>query len=85
MVKSMAELEAVVAEVARSDPWLRDNPVTVTWPGGQFASGAYTEADRPLYGEVGHGPWCLGLPNPPVPTGFVPLRNGTKLDEPGRH
>jgi phospholipid/cholesterol/gamma-HCH transport system substrate-binding protein len=46
---------------------------------------AYTEADRPEYGEVGHGPWCLGLPNPKVPTGFLPLRNGTTLDEPGRH
>jgi phospholipid/cholesterol/gamma-HCH transport system substrate-binding protein len=46
---------------------------------------AYTEADRPQYGEVGHGPWCLGLPNPKVPTGFLPLRNGTPLDEPGRH
>jgi phospholipid/cholesterol/gamma-HCH transport system substrate-binding protein len=46
---------------------------------------AYTEADRPEYGEVGHGPWCLGLPKPKVPTGFLPLRNGTTLDEPGRH
>jgi phospholipid/cholesterol/gamma-HCH transport system substrate-binding protein len=46
---------------------------------------AYTEADRPEYGEVGHGPWCLGLPNPPVPVGFLPLKNGTPLDQPGRH
>jgi phospholipid/cholesterol/gamma-HCH transport system substrate-binding protein len=46
---------------------------------------AYTQADRPEYGEVGHGPWCLGLPNPPVPSVFEPLRNGTHLDEPGRH
>jgi phospholipid/cholesterol/gamma-HCH transport system substrate-binding protein len=46
---------------------------------------AYTAADRPEYGEVGHGPWCLGLPNPKVPTSFLPLRNGTPLDEPGRH
>jgi phospholipid/cholesterol/gamma-HCH transport system substrate-binding protein len=46
---------------------------------------AYTEADRPQYGEIGHGPWCLGLPNPQVPIGFGPLRNGTPLDEPGRH
>jgi len=46
---------------------------------------AYTTADRPEYGEVGHGPWCLGLPDPKVPTGFLPLRNGTPLDEPGRH
>jgi phospholipid/cholesterol/gamma-HCH transport system substrate-binding protein len=46
---------------------------------------AYTAADRPEYGEIGHGPWCLGLPNPPVPATFLPLRNGTHLDEPGRH
>jgi phospholipid/cholesterol/gamma-HCH transport system substrate-binding protein len=46
---------------------------------------AYTEADRPEYGEVGHGPWCLGLPNPKVPSDFLPLRNGTHLDEAGRH
>jgi phospholipid/cholesterol/gamma-HCH transport system substrate-binding protein len=46
---------------------------------------AYTAADRPAYGEIGHGPWCLGLPNPEVPTDFLPLRNGTSLDEPGRH
>ena len=46
---------------------------------------AYTEADRPEYGEVGHGPWCLGLPNPKVPAGFLPLKNGTRLDEPGRN
>jgi phospholipid/cholesterol/gamma-HCH transport system substrate-binding protein len=46
---------------------------------------AYTAADRPEYGEIGHGPWCDGLPNPPVPIGFEPLRNGTPLDEPGRH
>ena len=45
----------------------------------------YTAADRPEYGEIGHGPWCLGLPNPQVPIGFGPLRNGTPLDEPGRH
>jgi phospholipid/cholesterol/gamma-HCH transport system substrate-binding protein len=46
---------------------------------------AYTAADRPQYGEIGHGPWCLGLPNPQVPIGFGPLKNGTPLDEPGRH
>ena len=45
----------------------------------------YTTADRPQYGEIGHGPWCLGLPYPQVPIGFGPLRNGTPLDEPGRH
>jgi acetylornithine deacetylase len=33
------ELEDALAEVCASDPWLRDNPVTVEWWGGQFASG----------------------------------------------
>jgi acetylornithine deacetylase len=47
-----AELEAVVAEAARADAWLRDNPVTVTWPGGQFASGGIA-AGHPLIGEMG--------------------------------
>ena len=46
---------------------------------------AYGVGDRPEYGEVGHGPWCLGLPNPNVPSEFLPLKNGTHLDEPGRH
>ncbi|NUP63411.1 MAG: M20/M25/M40 family metallo-hydrolase, partial [Nonomuraea sp.] len=32
-----AAFEEAVASVAH--PWLRDNPVAVTWPGGQFASG----------------------------------------------
>jgi acetylornithine deacetylase len=43
--------ESVVADVCRTDPWLRDNPVIVTWPGGQFASGGI-EAGHPLIGEM---------------------------------
>ncbi|MGW5641126.1 M20/M25/M40 family metallo-hydrolase, partial [Streptomyces sp. NPDC003832] len=35
-----AEFERCVAEACAADPWLRDHPATVTWPGGQFASGA---------------------------------------------
>jgi acetylornithine deacetylase len=34
-----AELEAAVAEAADADPFLRDHPPAVTWPGGQFAGG----------------------------------------------
>lgn len=37
----------------------------------------YTEKDRPVYGEVGHGPWCLGLPFPQVPMPPVSLKDGT--------
>jgi phospholipid/cholesterol/gamma-HCH transport system substrate-binding protein len=40
----------------------------------------YDRRDRPVYGEVGHGPWCLGLPNPPEPIGPQPLRDGTPQD-----
>ncbi len=40
----------------------------------------YDQRDRPVYGEVGHGPWCLGLPNPPVPAPPQPLDDGTSQD-----
>ena len=42
---------------------------------------AYDEDDKPRYGEVGHGPWCLGLPNPPVPLPPTPLDQGSDIDE----
>ncbi|MCW2766945.1 MAG: virulence factor Mce family protein [Nocardioides sp.] len=41
----------------------------------------YDERDRPVYGEVGHGPWCLGLPYPKVPAPPVALNQGSDLDE----
>lgn len=41
----------------------------------------YDERDRPVYGEVGHGPWCLGLPHPKVPSPPVALSDGTDLDD----
>jgi phospholipid/cholesterol/gamma-HCH transport system substrate-binding protein len=42
---------------------------------------AYDQRDRPTYGEVGHGPWCLGLPNPPVPAPPIALDQGSDMDE----
>lgn len=43
---------------------------------------AYTAEDAPVYGEVGHGPWCLGLPdNYKLPATFLPLKDGTDTDE----
>jgi phospholipid/cholesterol/gamma-HCH transport system substrate-binding protein len=42
---------------------------------------AYDERDRPTYGEVGHGPWCLGLPDAPVPVPPVALDQGSDMDE----
>ena len=44
---------------------------------------AYTAEDAPVYGEIGHGPWCLGLPaNYEVPAPFQPLNDGTDKDNP---
>jgi acetylornithine deacetylase len=46
-----AAFGAAIAEAASRDPWLRDNPVEVTWPGGQFASGRIDPA-HPLIAEM---------------------------------
>lgn len=43
----------------------------------------YGAKDRPVYGEVGHGPWCLGLPHPPVPLPPVSLDDGTDSETMG--
>ncbi|NUT40746.1 MAG: ArgE/DapE family deacylase [Thermoactinospora sp.] len=47
--EARAAFEEAVVDVAH--PWLRAHPVTVTWPGGQFASGRLPAA-HPLLGEV---------------------------------
>lgn len=49
---------------------------------GSIQKEAYTAEDRPVYGEVGHGPWCATLP---FPTGVVdtPLKDGSDADDPG--
>lgn len=41
----------------------------------------YDEDDKPVYGEVGRGPLCHGLPYPPVPTDPFPLRDGSDNDD----
>lgn len=46
------ELETCLAEACAADPWLRSHPATVTWPGGQFASGRLP-AGHPLAALVG--------------------------------
>lgn len=48
---------------------------------GAAQSRVFDERDTPVYGEVGHGPWCLGLPNFKVPADPIPLDQGTDLDE----
>jgi acetylornithine deacetylase len=51
MAVARAALEAAVTAAAGRDPWLRDHPPTVTWPGGQFASGRLAD-DDPLIAQV---------------------------------
>ncbi|MCY7401150.1 MAG: ArgE/DapE family deacylase [Nocardioides sp.] len=46
-----AALENAIDDVCRRDPWLRDHPVQVAWPGGQFASG-HLDPAHPLVGDV---------------------------------
>lgn len=41
-------LEEAMATAAARHPWLRHHPPTVTWPGGQFASGRYAGDDGGL-------------------------------------
>jgi phospholipid/cholesterol/gamma-HCH transport system substrate-binding protein len=41
----------------------------------------YEPRDRPVYGEGGHGPWCSGLPNPPIPAPPISFKDGTDIDE----
>ncbi|MGW4019917.1 ArgE/DapE family deacylase [Streptomyces sp. NPDC005009] len=38
-----AGFERCVAEACAADPWLREHPAVVSWPGGQFASGRLPE------------------------------------------
>jgi acetylornithine deacetylase len=58
-----ASFEEAVAAAASADPWLRDHPPTVRWPGGQFASGRYDGDDGALletvvaaHADVSRGP-----------------------------
>ncbi len=43
----------------------------------------YDERDLPTYGEVGHGPWCAGLPKFTVPGKKHTFDQGTDQDEKG--
>lgn len=51
LADARAALHNAVAEACASDPWLRDNPAVVTWPGGQFASGQIAQ-DHPFIDQV---------------------------------
>ncbi|CAN5414325.1 MCE family protein [soil metagenome] len=48
---------------------------------GSAQYSAYDRSDLPEYGEIGHGPWCSGLPYPPVPIGPESFDDGTDIDD----
>jgi acetylornithine deacetylase len=50
-VDARAAFERAVADACSRDPWLRDHPAVVTWPGGQFGSGRIAE-DHAFIDEV---------------------------------
>lgn len=44
-------LARTIASASSRDPWLRDHPVELSWPGGQFASG-WIETGHPLIDDM---------------------------------
>ncbi len=63
------QFEQTLANLAESDPWLRDHPLEIVWSGGQFDSGEIP-ADHPLISLcrqslldlTGHSPRLEGAP-----------------------
>ena len=62
-VDAKAVLENALATASAADPWLADNPPTVTWPGGHFAAGRLPEGD-PFGDQVVEAVIAAGEPRP---------------------
>jgi len=71
-----AALTQTVAEACQRDPWLRDHPVQVSWPGGQFASGRI-HPGHPLVGEVARA--ILSAEGREVELGAAPYGSDLRL------
>lgn len=69
---AMATFEAAVASV--DDPWLREHPPQVTWPGGRFAAGSLPDA-HPFGDSVRDAVVAAGAEAPP----FVGAPYGSDL------
>ena len=59
--EACAAFEAALAEI--DDPWLREHPVQVSWPGGRFAAGALPVGD-PFGDQVADAVAATGAPRP---------------------
>ncbi|GAA1617260.1 MULTISPECIES: ArgE/DapE family deacylase [Kribbella] len=51
VAEARAAFEAAVADACAKDDWLREHPVLVSWPGGEFASGMLPDGD-PLLADT---------------------------------
>jgi phospholipid/cholesterol/gamma-HCH transport system substrate-binding protein len=76
------EFPCLIKGAARYDPILsrtfEGNEIKQFIEFGTNQYHAYTESEMAVYGEVGHGPWCSGLPNPPIPAGPIDLDEGVE-------
>ncbi len=79
------ELPCLLRGAARYAPILsktfEGNQVKQYLEFGTAQYSAYDRSDLPEYGEIGHGPWCSGLPYPPVPIGPASFDDGTDIDD----
>ena len=73
---AMTALEQTVSAACDHDPWLRDHPAQVTWPGGRFASGRI-DAAHPLVSEVAGS--IAAVEGRRVPTGAAPYGSDLRL------
>lgn len=75
-------LEGIVLQREDTANVFQDNLIHQTLELGAPQRTGYTAADAPEFGEVGHGPWCLGLPSDyKNPATFQPLKDGSDKDE----
>ncbi len=75
--------QGLYSQIPNTKNVFQDDRIHQTLELGTPQRTAYTAEDAPVYGEVGHGPWCLGLPNnADLPAPFLPLKDGTDKDEP---
>ncbi|MGY4769348.1 M20/M25/M40 family metallo-hydrolase [Kribbella sp. CWNU-51] len=65
LADARAAFETAIAETCLKDDWLRDHPVKVSWPGGEFASGLLRD-DDPLLADTRQAVTDAGSPPPEV-------------------
>ncbi|KQY56032.1 peptidase M20 [Aeromicrobium sp. Root495] len=80
--ESFAEATAVFEQAVASvdDPWLRDHPVQVTWPGGRFAAGSLPDGHA-FGADVTRAVEATGADSPP----FVGAPYGSDLRQYAAH